>query len=62
MKNQTISLTKKSKRRALVLTENTEGGDDDEWRPEITSPLKLAIPLSNTTSFRFVFFEKETDF
>lgn len=45
-----------------MLTENTEGGDDDEWRPEITSPLKLAIPLSNTTSFRFVFFEKEIDF
>ncbi|KAK8802793.1 hypothetical protein JH06_1877 [Blastocystis sp. subtype 4] len=52
MKNQKVSLTKKTKRRALVLTENTDG-DDDEWRPEISSPLKLAIPLTNTTSFRF---------
>ena len=46
------TVDKKSKRKSLVLTENTDV--DEEWKPLNTSPLKPIVNVSNRTSFHFV--------
>lgn len=47
------AIEKKSKRKSLVLTENT-AGVDEEWRPMDASPLMPVVNISNRTSFHFV--------
>ena len=45
------------KHKPLVLTENGVEADDEEWRP-ISSPLKVTVPMKNSTKFHFVSFDQ----
>lgn len=55
MKNSVPRTGKKSKSFLPALSENVEE-KQDAWPPVITSPLKLVVPLTNSTSFTFVAF------
>ena len=56
MKNIVKTNDKKPKRKPFILTENV-GDVDEEWKLPISSPLKPAVAISNTTAFHFVPFE-----
>lgn len=53
MKNSVPRIGKNPKSSLPALSENVDD-KQDAWPPVITSPLKLVVPLTNSTSFTFV--------
>lgn len=53
MKNSVSRIGKNPKSYLPALSENVDE-KQDAWPPVITSPLKLVVPLTNSTSFTFV--------